>query len=112
MAAKLRALIAAFLACSAGCAENHSVSAKDYPRGCTSSGDCVAVYEGVIDCCEDGCPNAAIHGSALQQYTKDFAQSVPMCNPPPSCPAQHCQSGRAACISGLCTFEATDSGVD
>jgi hypothetical protein len=104
------ALLLSFVA-GAACNPSHEVAAKNYGRNCASVADCTTVYEGPIDCCGGGCANAAIRVDAISQYTSDFNDALPRCEPAPPCAPLDCQTGRVACVSGVCQLEAPDAGA-
>ena len=80
-----------------------SVTAADYPNTCTTVADCVAVYEGQLGCCGQGCANATIRQDALAQYMADVGRREPICVPIPPCIAPpQCPDRRITCENGTC----------
>jgi hypothetical protein len=88
------------------------VSAKNYLRNCTTVADCVPVYEGPVGFCGGGCPNTSIRADALPKFMSDFNMAS-QSNAPAPCPqgsqASLCDTGRVACVSGVCQLETPDA---
>jgi hypothetical protein len=88
------------------------IAAKNYARDCATVADCFAVYEGPVNCCGGGCPNAAIRADALPKYMSDVTTAL-HCGVALACPLGIilCQTGRVGCVAGVCAFEAPDGGA-
>lgn len=85
---------------------NHSIAASEFQQTCTVASDCTPVYEGTLNCCGGGCPNAAVNQVGYEAYWSAYESRTPTCNPQPPCApagALACRSV-ATCLNGTCVF--------
>jgi hypothetical protein len=75
--------------------------AEDYDQNCTIDANCHLVVEGDACACE-GCENAAVSASVLDQYQSDW-EAIECPNDPPTC--------TAACAEVAAACQGTDGGA-
>jgi len=88
--------------CFVACSGSSILNASDYDQSCSTSSDCVPVFQGDVACCGGGCANAAINKGALAQYDADYSEAVKVCGVNASCLQFHCPAITAECQGGRC----------
>jgi hypothetical protein len=97
-------------ACSRG-GSGHRISASDYDRTCSASGDCIAVFAGEISCCA-GCANATIRATDRETYQKDFDARQGSCEAAACGFPAGCAGGLIICPHGTCEFHPAGAPED